>query len=186
MGLRAWKPASGKSQAGEALQVALAEVPHIRQGMLGRGKQVQRGLEQVKNPPVGIIGGGKIRLIAAHPGIEHPLPHQLQGPLQTGQVETSADPALRSGAQKPGARGEVGIDPQGPIAAQPRLLMHHPFGLQQFLITLELKATTAANRIETQQPEHAALLAPDRALVHAQQLSCARATAHPENQIEGS
>jgi hypothetical protein len=51
--------------------------------MIRRCQQLHWLPQQIEHPPLGIISVGQIRLIAAHPGVDHPIPQQLQRTVQT-------------------------------------------------------------------------------------------------------
>jgi len=119
-------------EAGKAAQIARAEATFAGQGMAG-GRMQGHGIapERVKGQvgPSGrgwqVVGG------IAEPGIDHPLPEQLDRPLHADMVVAAADPALRQGMGEQGAGQGAGLQPQGPMAEQPSLLVQFALHQQQ-------------------------------------------------------
>lgn len=77
-------------------------------GVQGHGVAPEGVQGQIE--PLG--GGRQVVHGIAEPGIDHPIPQQLQRLFHTDVVVTAADPALRQGMGEQGACQGAGLQPQ--------------------------------------------------------------------------
>ena len=114
-----------------------------------------------------MVGVRQIRLIAADPGIDHPLLQQLQRLILARKIKVALDPARWQTVAEPRAGAIRRIQPQRRHSSQPCQLVHLPFRQQQAEISLQLqRPRTGPVQVELKGAQGLTQLTGNRALVN--------------------
>ena len=151
--------------------------------MAGRGGEQRCHLAEAQHQQVGVVVG-QVR-VGVEPGVDHPLPQQLQRSMGTHMVK-GAEPPPRGWRPRQGLAPPVaGLEPQTAAVAQAVELLHVALEQQQIGVPHQVLLPQAPLQREFKKVESFAHVAAHGALAAVEGHGRRRARAQPEHMVEG-